>query len=156
MQEFNRYLEKGTAIKRSFPGATASRLKYYIEKVPNEENIDRIIINLGTNNLSKKQSEEEILDEIIKIVSKCHTHGVNEIYVSGLTYRPTYQEQINKINKLLRLNSNHQNFKFIDNSDILERHLWKDRLHLNDQGTIILARNILDALNKHVYFDNFC
>ena len=73
MQEFNRYLEKGTAIKRSFPGATASRLKYYIE-----ENIDRIIINVGTNNLSKKQSEEEIVDEIIKIVSKCHTYGLTK------------------------------------------------------------------------------
>ena len=33
MQEFNRYLEKGTAIKKSFPGATASRVKYYIEEV---------------------------------------------------------------------------------------------------------------------------
>ena len=78
MVEFNKFLEKGTAIKRSFSGATASKLNYYIEEVMNEENVDRIIINIGTNNLTKKkqQTEYETAMEIIDIVKKCHNYGI--------------------------------------------------------------------------------
>ena len=145
-REFNQYLRTGTAIKRSYPGATASQLKYYIDEVLNEENIDQIIINIGTNNLSKKQQpEEETVKEIIEIVTKCrHNYGINKIFVSGLTYRPRYSKQVNKINTLLRQNAVSHDYKFIGNSNISEKHLWKDQLHLNDQGTI----NFLDSLNR--------
>lgn len=54
IREFNKFLDKGTAIKRSFDGAVASQLNYYIEEILNEEKVDRIIINIGTNNLTKK------------------------------------------------------------------------------------------------------
>ena len=84
----------------------------------------------------------------MKIVEKCHHYGVNEIFVSGLTIRPYYQDKIKELNNLLKANEQEFNYKFIDNSDIVERHLWKDNLHLNEQGTINLACNFLDALNK--------
>ena len=156
MNEFNEWLDKGTAIKRCFPGATASQLNYYIEEVLNEDDIEKIIINIGTNNLSKKhQTEEEIVMEILEIVKKCHAYGVSEIYISGITLRPAYQIKVDQINKLLHEYADEFNYKFIDNSDIQRRHLWKDLLHLNDQGTINLACNFLDSLNKHFYYNNF-
>ena len=152
MKEFNYYLENGKAIKRSFPGATASQINYYIEEVLNEETPDKMLINIGTNNLTHKdQTEEETAKEIWTIVNKCHEYGVNHIFVSGLTCRPTYQRNIDEINKLLYNNAGRYGYTFIDNSDIERRHLWKDQLHLNDQGTINLACNFLDSLNKSVY-----
>ena len=149
MKEFNRCLENGTAIKRCFPGAVASQLNYYVDEVLNEEKVDKIVINIGTNNLTKKtQSENETVMEILEIVKKCHNHGINEIFVSGLTCRPSYQAQVDTINKLLGANACKYNYVFIDNSDIQEKHLWwKDKLHLNKQGTINLACNFLDFLN---------
>lgn len=156
MREFNRHLDNGTSIKRSFAGATALQLQYYMEEVLNEENPDMVVINIGTNNITKKQqSEEEIVKEILGTVDKCRIYGVNEIFVSGLTCRPMYQTQVNKINTLLRQNTGAYEYKFIDNSDIMEKHLWKDRLHLNDQGIINLACNFLDSFNKRAYFENF-
>ena len=121
----------------------------------NEENIDQIIINIGTNNLSKKQPEEETVKEILEIVTKCHNYGINQIFVSGLTYRPRYSKQVNKINNLLRQNAVSHDYKFIDNSNISEKHLWNDQLHLNDQGTINLVCNFLDSLNRLSGWENF-
>ena len=152
MREFNVWLENGTAIKRCFPGAVASQLGYYVEEVLNEENIDEMIINVGTNNLSKKrQTEEDTVQEIIGIVKKCHAYGVNNVYVSGITCRPEYQWKVDKINKLLRDYAGFYNYKFIDNTNIEKQHLWKDSLHLNDNGTINLACSFLDCLNKRTY-----
>ena len=85
--------------------------------------------------------------EIVDIVKKCHNHAINEIFVSGLTCRPYYQAKIEIIIKLLKSNAYKYNYIFIDNSEIVERHLWKDRLHLSNQGMINLACNFLDCLN---------
>ena len=155
LKEFNRWLENGTAIKRCFGGAVASQLYHYIDEVLKEENVDRIIINIGTNNLTKKsQTENETVEEIMEIVKKCHNYGVNEIFISGLTCRPDYQTKVDTINKLLKLNAGKYNYIFIDNSDIQEKHLWwKDKLHLNKQGTINLACNFLDFLNNKVDYN---
>ena len=93
--------------------------------------------------------------EIMDLVIKCHTYGVNEVFVSGLTFSTYHQPQIRVLNKLLKENTGKYNYRFIDNSDIEERHLWKDKLHLNKQGTINLACNFLDCLNKRSIFDSF-
>ena len=87
----------------------------------------------------------------MEIVNKCHNYGVNEIFVSGLTCRPAYQVKVNKINKLLREYARSYDYMYIDNSDIGKRHLWKDFLHLNDQGMTNLACNFLDSLNNRAY-----
>ena len=156
MREFNAHMNDGFAIKRSFPGARAAQLFYYIDEVLNLQNIDRIIINIGMNDItSQDQSEREILKEIIDLVLKCHNHGVNDIFVSGLTYNPHHQPQIKALNELLKNSAASFNFTFIDNPDIEERHLWKDKLHLNTQGTISLARNFLHFLNRDSFYDGF-
>ena len=118
----------------------------FAEEILNEENIDRIIINIGTNNLSyQNQTENEIMIEIIEIVKKCHQYGVNEIFIAGVTIRPRYEKQINIINNLLKENATRYNYQFICTADIMEKHLWKDKLHLNEQGTIILVGKTLDV-----------
>ena len=156
MWEFNKYLEKGGAIKRSFSGATTKKLNYYIEEVLNEENIDRIIINIGANNITNQnQSEKEIFMEIMDLVIKCHNYGVNEVFVSGVTLNPNHQSQIRVLNGLLRENTGMYNYVFIDNSDIEEEHLWKEQLHLNNKGTNRLACHFLDCLNEGKHFNSF-
>ena len=81
------------------------------------------------------------------LVLKCHSYGVNDVFISGVTFCPYYQQRIRSLNKLLKENAVEFKYTFIDNSDIEERHLWKDNYHLNKQGTINLANNFIDALN---------
>ena len=44
---------------------------------------------------------------------------------------------------MVKANETYRGFTFIDNLNITSRHLWKDRIHLNDQGTIILMNNFI-------------
>ena len=149
MVEFEKLFKKGPAIKRSYPGATASQLKFYVEPTLIEDKPDIAILCIGTNNLSKKnQSALDIVTEIIEIVFKCKESGVNEVFVSGLPCRPAYQSTIDEVNDLLKTNASTYGFMFISSSNIEYTHLYKDKLHLNNEGIILLANNYLGALKQ--------
>ena len=72
----------------------------------------------------------------MEIVKKCHSYGINDVFVSCLTPRPDHQPQISVLNNLIRENASSFKFVLIDNSDIEERHLWEDKLHLNNHGIL--------------------
>ena len=147
MVEFDKHLDKGTSRKRCFGGATIKQLKYYIEEVLKEETPDKIILCIGTNNLTKtQQNDVEIVNEIICVINKCYASGVNEVYVSSLTVRPSHQKRIDEINRTLKANAWTHNYEFIDNSNILVRDLWRDNVHLNENGITCLAKNYLKAI----------
>ena len=138
----------GDAVKRFFPGCTASQLKSYITPHLWEDEPDIVVINVGTNNLTKKrQSPNDTVTEIINVAKKCQKHGVNEVYVAGITCRPGFQEEINVINELLERNAESHNYVYINNNNIQEEHLWDDELHLNGDGIYLLKSNFLKNLN---------
>ena len=150
------FLDKGTTRKRYHGGETVSRLSYCIEDVLNEDLPDRVVLCMGTNNLTgKKQSEIETAKEISDLVEKCLNSGANDVYVAGLTPRPCFQEKIDIINKILEHTATTNNYEFIDNSNITRKHLRRDELHLNKDGEILLARNILKVLNARSIYDDF-
>ena len=156
MVKFEECLDKGTSRKRYIRGATVSQLSLYAEAVLKEDIPDKVILSMGTNNLTKKsQSEMETAKEIIDIVHKCYNNGVNDVLVSSITIRPRFKDKINLINKILERNAAAHNYEFIDNNNIMEKHLWEDHLHLNDKGITLLSNNFLKALNKRSVFDNF-
>ena len=83
MKQFN-LIRNGTAVKRAYGGTTTNRLKYYVKP-------DTIIINGGTNNFTKtNQTPDEISKDIFDIVQTCQHGGVNHIFVSSITCRPSY------------------------------------------------------------------
>ena len=96
----------------------------------------------GPITLQKNQSPLEIANEIIVIVETSCSNGVKEIYVSSLICRPSYQKQINEVNKILK------HFIYIDNYAIKEVHLWKDNIYLNTDGIYKLANNYICHLNR--------
>ena len=132
MNKLNESIGNGYAVKRAFGGATASRLNYYIHATLNEGKPDTVIIDAGTNNLTKKnQTAEEITTEIIEIVMTCKSRGVNTIFVSSITCRPLHQIKTNQINEVLKHHAEIYDYEFIDNSCIRNEHLRKDGVHLN-------------------------
>ena len=84
----------------------------------------------------------------MEVVEVCRNGRVNEIYVSSLICRPAYQERINIINRLLSQNSEKLKYYFIDNSITKTYHLWKDNLHLKNNGVNMLAYNFIDVVNS--------
>ena len=115
MVEFDRCSKYRAPIKRSYPGATASQLMYFVKPPLTEESPVVVIIHVGTNNLTKKskQSDMEVFNEIMNVVDECNRSGVKDVYVSSITCRPSHQSKINQINKLLWLNQLKFAYKFI-------------------------------------------
>ena len=156
MHDFNSQLYDGKAIKRSFSGCTAKRMKYYVTEVLEEERPDTIILQIGGNDLSNRnKTEKDILQEIINLVNMCRNGGVNDIIVSSITTRPAFQTKLEEVNRLLQVNAGTHNYIFADNSNIHHNHLWNDKIHLNNEGISLLAKNYLDILHKNPHFYDF-
>ena len=118
LRQLNRCVEDKTIIKACYPGATVSKATYYMKPPIEEEKLDIVLLNIGTNNLTKeRQTEEETVGEILLMVNECRNHGVNEIFVSGITVRHAYTNELNNINRMLRQKAGNS-YTFIDNSNI--------------------------------------
>ena len=91
MIKLNSALQNGNALKRVFPGATASQLNHYIHASLSEDKPNTVIFCAGSNNISKKkQCAQETAKEIINIAETCRRGGVKTVYISSLTCRQSY------------------------------------------------------------------
>ena len=70
----------------------------------------------------------------------CRGYAVNEIFVSSLICRKSnyLNEKVTRTNFLLNLICEENRFVFIDNRNININNLWKDGLHLIEQGKAVL------------------
>ena len=112
-----------------------------------EDKPDTCIIHAGANSLLKSDPEE-ITSDILNTVDICKSYGVNDVYVSGITYRENFQEKVSETNSLLHAKQTRYGFTFIDNENINATHTWKDNIHLNDRGTAMLANNFIRHINS--------
>ena len=149
MKEFNTFVNNGYAYRKSFPGATPKELAHYCIPTLLEDKPDTCIINVGTNSL-RRDKPLDISNEILNIVGICHNYGVNNVYVSSITYRPQFQKSVSELNKLLLDHHLQNDFKMIVNDNITGEHIWKDKIHLNHKGTIILANNFIKCINNNL------
>ena len=94
----------------------------------------------------------DIANDIVETAIICHAHGVQHIFVGGVTVRrPRWTWKIcRELNDALSGQCDLHNFHFIDNNNISTSDLY-DGVHLNNNGTHKLAENILGSLNY--YFD---
>ena len=147
MNEFNSYIKVGSASIKVFPGATAKELLHYC--VPSLDNLkpEVCILNIGTNSVNKADTST-ITKDIGNIVKRCHEYGVNKVYVSTVICRPQFQNKVDQLNTSLRAAQVESDYELIENGNIIPYHLWRDRLHLNNNGIIILARNFLRCINS--------
>ena len=147
MKELNYYIENGYAYRKTFPGATANELAHYCIPTLLEDKSETVIINIGTNSRRKK-NPSDICNEITNIVSTCHSYGVKDVYVSAVIFRPNFDQLVNETNNFLRAKQLSHGFVFIDNDNILNDHIWKEKIHLNNKGTVILANNFIKYINR--------
>ncbi len=138
-----------------FPGARVKHMSSYVNPRISDEKPETVIIHGGGNDLPVNPNEKtvpllDIANHIIDAGLVARKNNVQNILIAGVTTRrgsflKKRCEALNQI--LIELCQRHQ-FTFIDNGDINDEHLYQDGVHLNEDGTKVLADNYLNALRK--------
>ena len=78
------------------------------------------------------------------------SYGVSNIAISSILVRKNHEvnEVIKKVNNLLKTLCLEQGFTFICSSAIAREMLWRDGLHLTNEGTNMLSNNFLQYLKN--------
>lgn len=115
---------------------------------------EMVFILIGTNDLAQGFSDEEILSNILKIVSIIKLQLNNsEVFVTSILPTknnvPRPNTRIKKLNKQIEMLAVEQNFKFFnlfplfaDNSESLKDELTEDGLHLNESAYQLWAKHL--------------
>ena len=114
---------------------------------------DEVILHIGGNDLQDMYAPDLITKSAVSIIETaqiCKDRGAKTVFIGGVTERKYgyTQERCEVLNRELKELCRHNGFIFIDNSNIRPMEHLSDGVHLNDQGTTILANNYLDSLRK--------
>ena len=149
---FNRNYEHGFASFTRFHGAKAEYIPAYVVPRMSKDKPSIVIIQAGGNDLPDNRRDPNsmvnVANSIIEAGLTCRKLGATNVLIGGVTIRRTtfLQERCKELNGILKNLCLISNFKFINNSDIKEEHLHSDGVHLNDDGSKVLADNYLRAL----------
>ena len=128
MHKLNIDIKEGHAFRKYFPGATPSEIDYYGKYTLEREKPDVVVIHTGTNSIFK-ESTSDAANKIFDIVNTCMNHGVNEIFISGITYRNQNMIKVRQLNNFLQSQQLIHDFKFIKNNNITADDVGKDKIH---------------------------
>ena len=142
-------------IVKKYPGQTAQEIFSYSDYQFSTCKPDQVIIIAGSNDVSnghrtRSLDEVEVATNIINIGRRAVKHGAKRIVISGLVIRKwnsNINQVIGSINRLVQDMCKEEGFYFIDQTDIERQHLWKDGLHLNQNGSYIFRMNIMKFFN---------
>ena len=141
------FTNKTRVIVKSFAGATNSCMRDYIRPtLKKEPNI--IVLHTGTNDLKNENKDpDEIAKEIIDLVYECKQEN-NTVMVSSITPRQDHlRNKAQDVNEALRKECNDRNISYIGHNNINgHKHLNGSKIHLNQDGSGILAKNLINAL----------
>ena len=146
-------MSKENKVKIStFPGSTTRDMFDYIKPVIRKKP-DQVIIHVGTNSLRECESSAACAEEIAELAKSVGQLSITpepEVIISSLIFRSDDSrlgKQINEVNSILSKLCGQYHWKFIDHSNITQKHLNRSGLHLNTDGTSQLARNFLNVIN---------
>ena len=149
----NELFKKGILFKK-FYGQTARDMSHYVDYVSSEYSPQNLVIIAGTNDISYTHRKgnfntDAIVENILTIGRIGRAYGAT-VWISGLFVREN--RQLNKltieVNKLLKNKCEAEGIYFIDQEAIELKHIDDDKLHLNDEGGLILGKNILNCLKQ--------
>ena len=158
--EFNDHYQRGTASFRRYHGDRVRHIKEYLWTHLEESRPKTVILHMGGNDLPTPRGEtprsiDEIANDIMEAGDTCRRYGVRDIFVSSVVVRKQLyaQRRCEELNACLRELCTSHGFIYIDNSNIKLEHLY-DGVHLNSEGTILLASNYLSYLNSFYWHGN--
>ena len=126
---------------KSFSGATIYCMNSHVCPTIKRDP-GKIILHYGTNDLHSKATPKDIAEEIVDLGNSMKTKA-NKIVISG----DQWHNKAIEVNRFLKQLCVSQDIYYIDNTNIqAEYHLNGSRIHLNREGTRVLANNFLYAL----------
>ena len=132
---------------RFFPGAKTEDLMFHL--IPNlKKNPDNIIIHIGTNDAPYKN--ENVLYEELKQIKDLiidHHPDCKNIFISCPIVRTDNKKANNVLKKYIDILKREEK-NVIFHNNILESHLYRDGLHLNSNGTTMLAGNFISRTRR--------
>ena len=153
-----RLLNNNRAQLISFPGASSKRLLHYLDVHLEDKNTDTVILHIGVNDLLNDNSPEgvnQLMENLKSMIEKCRMYGVKNILVSSIVYTTKLELRLlESVHVTLTHFCQCNNIPIIDNRNIRGNCLYKDGLHLNEDGKHILGNNFVYVLNK-LYDNNF-
>ena len=144
---------------KCFSGANTKQLNYYIVPTLVDETPQTVVIHIGSNDITESKIKQINLDDlaqkIIDIGLKCRSYGVRNIAISSILVRSSIRlnQIILKVNNILKVLCATNGLNFICNDEIGREMVWKDGLHLTNDGTAMLADNFTKYLNINLGID---
>ena len=152
VREFNQQVKNGFAKFKSFPGCNSKDMLDYIEPTLETGFYDCAILHVGVNDLLNNKSPnttDDLVSDLVKIVSKCKSFGVMDLFISGITFNKRLPHAvIKKVNEKIVDMCKKNRTVFIDNGNICNMDLYQDGSHLLERGKCILANNFIFVLNN--------
>ena len=125
----------------NFPNASSHQMLHYLDVHLEERQLNTVVIHVGINNILKDSSQSSIdglLQNIKNMSLKCKKFGVKNIFISGLVYTTRISICIwEKIHVMIQNFCQKYGWFYVDNRNIRGKHLYKDGLHLMEEGKII-------------------
>ena len=144
---------------KCFSGANTKQLDYYIVLTLVDETQQAVVIHIGSNNITdskiKQINLDDLVQKIIDIGLKCRSYGVRNVAISSILVRKSIRlnQIILKVNNILKVLYATNGLNFICNDEIGREIVWKDGLHLSNDGTAMLADNFAKYLNINLGID---
>ena len=102
-----------------------------------KSNSDVIVVHVGTNNLSAN-TPEQICKETVDMLHQVQKNNPKSRVVYSSVFKRKDNMSLNakamKVNKLLAEELSINGLDMIDNSKVMFSNLWKDGLHISDEG----------------------
>ena len=138
-------------------GATVDRIHNDIVHNKGYLDSNRLMLLCGTNNISQKTSLGQTILASDKLIDTAVSlNPTADIHMVALPYRwdnPDLNDKIDTYNAFLKYKADKiPQVKIVDTSSFQQgrnAYYMKDKLHLNNQGTNLLARTVTEAVNFH-------
>ena len=152
MRDFNQQVKNGYAKFKCFPGCNSKEILHYTEPTLETGFYDSAILHVGVNDLLNNKSPsstDDLVSNLVKIVNKCKSFGVMDLFVSGIAFNKRLPYAvIKKVNEKIVDMCKKNGIVFIDNGNISNMDLYQDGLHLLERGKCLLANNFIFVLNN--------
>ena len=136
-------------------GANSKQLDHYVIPVLVDEKPQTVFIDIGSNYITKFNYHgvdvNDLANRILQIWLKCRYYGVEGIAISSVLVRN--DNNLNKLIREINISLKHlckvYGLDLLCNNRIGKDLLWRDGIHLTDEGTSFLAINFLIHLNGY-------
>ena len=155
MKHLNGRVKSRKIHLKSFPGAKASQLNYYIKPTLEEYKYNCAIIYVGINDILRNNNDTDmnnLPESILEIQNTCQNYNIVKIFIS--TFLPSKRNNVNisQINETLKNLCSTNNLIFVEQNNIVFDDLWVDVIHLLNSGKAMLGSNFVSDVSR--YFGN--